>query len=1047
MNFRKSGYFNERKYLDTPELELDEDVIKYWKKVIGKQEYEDILSAYGLNEINLLFSDEYVENIEFKSDIDEIESLFFEGKGKDIEINILQKDNEQLGTLVFESFFISVLRTSVYFFRRKIGLYPAFESSFANVLLERLSKISLRILTFEMQLNKKEGKLSGSNSREEYLCYNNFFLSDIKYIASLFDVYPCWERLLFESVFYITENYRKVIERIDQDHSDIVKIFCKGLDFSEVVNVQNNISDSHKRADTVLIIQLDNGIKIVYKPRNLRAEIAYSSFLNQISSDCKHKMKELQIINKNNYGWEEFVQAKPCTSSDDLKKYYYRFGILIFANYILNANDLHVENVIAMGEYPIVIDAETILDNKRSEINKDARDLIYDIIYESVLFSGLLPYYRFSGKGKGIDMSAIRGKEGEEYPILLPQVKNAGTSDMYFEYVHPVTEVNNNLARLREEFVNPDKFTEDICDGFKDAYLSTMKSSKKLSEWIDMFSNLKVRHLVQDTMRYSMLLHTSYHPYFMQDGRDRQLFFGSMFKNYKKIQGNEDIVKLEIEDMLHMDIPYFYLNTSKSSLYAWNGTEVKGYFENTSMEHFKNKIEHMNESSMNEQIRFIRIALTDLNKCEKEMAIRNYSVLLNRQQNGDSYGVQAIDKITELLMKSAIYGHDKKDVNWLGVTLIGDKGKSSWDICPLNNYLYEGISGLAIYFRAIEKTFDNVKYKRICEAIEENLYTYTDEMCERSDEYEKENCGVFNGESGLIYTYQLLYKLTEDKKYINYAEKHTQIIKPIIMRDRGYDIIYGSAGALIVLINMYELTHKQEYLELAINAGNNLLKGQIKSKEDYGGWIGAGSKQPLTGFSHGVAGIVWALAKLWDVTKDRNILDSIRSGIKFENGFFNKEYGNWLDRRQRTEEEYKKFGSFMTAWCHGATGILLGRAKMYQVLPEEFREIIIKDMENALRTVMKTGYNSNDCLCHGNLGNTEIILEYCKVFDNHEVKRNCQSLRNQIAKEICKPDYECGRSYLHGYKIPGFMTGISGMGYSLLRDINDSLPCVLSVDI
>lgn len=44
-------------------------------------------------------------------------------------------------------------------------------------------------------------------------------------------------------------------------------------------------------------------------------------------------------------------------------------------------------------------------------------------------------------------------------------------------------------------------------------------------------------------------------------------------------------------------------------------------------------------------------------------------------------------------------------------------------------------------------------------------------------------------------------------------------------------------------------------------------------------------------------------------------------------------------------------------------------------------------------------------------------------------------------------NYDCGRSYLYGYKIPGFMTGISGMGYSLLREIDDSLPCILSIEI
>lgn len=47
--------------------------------------------------------------------------------------------------------------------------------TYANTLLERLGKISLGILMFEMYLCKKTGKLNGRNSEEEYDYYNNNF--------------------------------------------------------------------------------------------------------------------------------------------------------------------------------------------------------------------------------------------------------------------------------------------------------------------------------------------------------------------------------------------------------------------------------------------------------------------------------------------------------------------------------------------------------------------------------------------------------------------------------------------------------------------------------------------------------------------------------------------------------------------------------------------------------------------------------------------------------------------------------------------------------
>ena len=65
-----------------------------------------------------------------------------------------------------------------------------------------------------------------------------------------------------------------------------------------------------------------------------------------------------------------------------------------------------------------------------------------------------------------------------------------------------------------------------------------------------------------------MLLHTSYHPDFMQDGRDRQLFLCSVLKNYKEFQGDIHVPELEIKDMLNMDIHYFILITSRDS-FIW----------------------------------------------------------------------------------------------------------------------------------------------------------------------------------------------------------------------------------------------------------------------------------------------------------------------------------------------------------------------------------------------------------------------------------------------------------------------------------------------
>ena len=255
--------------------------------------------------------------------------------------------------------------------------------------------------------------------------------------------------------------------------------FCRVLEFKNVVEISSNISDSHKKGNGVSILKLDNGTKIVYKPRSLKIEKVYFDFLGKINAGCKYEMYEPKILDCQEYGWEEFVYYKSCKTEDEIRRYFYRFGILIFGSYILNTNDLHEENVIAAGEYPIIIDAETILDNRRRGRTNSAKEEINYILHESVLYSGLLPHYRFSNLGQGVDMSAIKGSEGKEYPIVIPKIADLCTSNMRFVYEHPTTGVNQNLVKLDGENVSAFHYLKEINAGFEDAYKYVLENKEK----------------------------------------------------------------------------------------------------------------------------------------------------------------------------------------------------------------------------------------------------------------------------------------------------------------------------------------------------------------------------------------------------------------------------------------------------------------------------------------------------------------------------------------------------------------------------------------
>ncbi|MDW2797738.1 type 2 lanthipeptide synthetase LanM family protein [Clostridium boliviensis] len=1031
----KSYYIKERKILD--EKKGKEEVMDYWRKILKGVDMHIFPSVYGISFKSILFP-KYTEPV-FTQDmtlLSQIMILYKEYQSDPLETVTIPVDK-----MFFSSFYNHFLQFGVFTLKKVFSdLQPSIIKSYSRALLDKLGSVSLRTLIFEMYISKESGLLEG-NPSEQYLQYNEDYLKDKNYIAELFQLYPGLERLLFESILITNKCYISFFTRLNNDWKKI----CNNFEIKDknlvVESLKSDTSDSHNGGETVFILELKNRNKLVYKSRSLKAEVYLQKTIEFIKPGLKYDLGKFNILDCENYGWEEFVESDCCRSHEQLKRYYYRFGSLIFISYILNANDFHEENLIANGEYPKIIDAETILENWKASDQLYARDNINIMLRQSVLSSGLLPKKRFDKKGQGIDMSAVGGQGGTLYPFKIPHIVVEYTSNMHLEYKNPVKEERDNLARLNDLFVPAAEFSDDIVEGFSDAYTYAFANKNSLCDLLNSFGDLKVRHLIQDTQKYSMILHLSYHPDFLQDCKDRELFLCSLYKDCTSDK-SEDIIKHEVDDMLHMDIPYFTVMANETMLRDGRGQCIEDYFSHTSIEYACHKVMELSEADLEKQVMFINIALDDVDKTnERNSKIKhitsNKSVLTY-----ESECEETVKKIADYLIRKAVWGKNKKDISWVDVLPLGDDDSFSWDIRPISVYLYEGLAGIAIFFAALNKVFQCEKYEQVLNAVAESLFQYTDNLLEDRQDLNEEDSGIFNGEAGLVYTYCLLFKITNSKIYLEYAVRHVDILAAAIQNDKKFDLVYGNSGAVIALVEMYEITNDKSYLLLAQQAGDIL----IVSQNHNGGWTGNPKMSALAGMSHGTSGIIYALTRLWEYTQNEYTLNAIKNGLKFEQTLYDQTYKNWKDERHFKGEKISDKNIYTVAWCHGAPGILLGRIGMLSSFNDECKKIILQDIQNAIETVYENGISNNNCLCHGNIGNTEIIQEYCKKIGDIKLETDIKEIRKEIVAGIAQD--EClGVSSLYGYCSIGFMNGMSGIGYSLLRDLSGELPCVLAVNM
>jgi lantibiotic modifying enzyme len=71
-------------------------------------------------------------------------------------------------------------------------------------------------------------------------------------------------------------------------------------------------------------------------------------------------LKTPKILEINGHYWTEYIEYKPCSDEKEFAEYYTRIGNLTALLYALNAVDIHYENIIANGTYPVIVDTECL---------------------------------------------------------------------------------------------------------------------------------------------------------------------------------------------------------------------------------------------------------------------------------------------------------------------------------------------------------------------------------------------------------------------------------------------------------------------------------------------------------------------------------------------------------------------------------------------------------------------------------------------------------------------------------------------------------------
>ena len=946
---------------------------------------------------------------------------------------------------VFDSYYVQLWKFFCETIKKDIGgEIPELASEFRNAFIAQMRQITLRVCIFEMHICEKCGELQGNSAEARYQYYLEEYLQNPEYLQEIYEEYPLMYQAVCRVIDNSVRNIRELLERFDSDREQINQsFFAKNL-CRKIRWIGGGTSDSHQNGHRVYILELDNGEKLVYKPRSLAIDQAYREFAAWVFAGAETSFYWNNVLDKGEYGWCDWVELKPCDSRAELQRYYRRNGILLCVSYLLGSEDIHYENLIACGEYPVIIDLEmavgsSTIDNIRVQRNRTETERIF---LESVLQKGLLPLYTWNEKGEGVNVGTINGRGGQLLPVVVPAVAEPGTTNMHIEYRRPALSEGKNLATLKGVFIEPNEFLTEIEEGFQTTYRFLLQNKEETDKRLNAFRQAKIRYLVRDTQQYGMLLSLSYYPDCLTSEAERRRVWEKWFADENK--GNSEIErwiqKQEMAEWERNDIPYFYYEAGGRDLYSGTGESWKDFFSAPALSEVKNRLSRMSEEDLQRQSKLIRAALLmgtkKWNNPDFEMRMltdeKVSSVEMSKlEKELEEKGIAAAEKIGDLLLEEAIWSENKQTVGWISIIVAGYRERS-YLIRPMGYYLYDGLAGVALFFAALEKKTNKTRYREMKKVLIQMLFAYTDELYSMP-KTEARPSGAYSGEASIAFAYLLLYALEKDQEYLTYLYRQCKSASFYLADDTNYDVLEGNAGAVLVFLAAYKLTEREDYLEWARNAGNFLLEAaEVDEKGMY--WRNGSTETPLTGFAHGSAGIMLALTRLGYETGENKYQEAAYRTYLWEERYYQADKGDWADLRS---EELQRQEIQSMAWCHGWGGIVMARLAALLYAKGKWKKILEDSLERFFNE--KKAYyidRSKCCLCHGMMGNAAIFYGVGR-------KREALYWKNEVIRKISQEteDFQ-ERLELQECENFGVMGGIAGIGYGCLVNINNILTLI-----
>ncbi|MFI9570164.1 type 2 lanthipeptide synthetase LanM family protein [Microbispora rosea] len=926
-----------------------------------------------------------------------------------------------------------------------------------------LARIVLRILVLELNVQRVEGLLHGATPAERF----DFFLarlSDTDFTRRIWRDYPLMHAECHRLLAHWVSARCAFAEHLAADFG-----LLRGLgiqaDLREIDEISFDAGDSHEGGRSVAIVHFGRGQSVVYKPRAVSMEARFQALLDWVNAKgFEPRLRTVRVLDRGDHGWLEHVGGGECDTSAAVERFYRRQGGYLALLHALRARDLHMDNVIAAGEHPFLVDLECLFtgDLNASQADSAGDEALMRGLFDStVLAVGMLPFSRprtdAAGRETSGDVSGLNGGGDSRLSAgELPQWVDAGTDTMRLAYGRVPVPASANLPRLYGEVRRFDEYRDVFLSGFERMYrLIRTHADDLLAEGglLETFRGARARHILGATQTYNAFLWASCHPHLLGAAEQREKYLDRALSRQKGLALGAEIAASERAQLAAGDIPIFTADADGTCLIGGDGRVIPGALAHDGLSAVRERIAGFGDDDLLRQRWIVECAAAtaaapDLDSSPVFRVPRDDRPVHRRSGSKEAPDAGTVVghaiEIGDELIRSAL--RHEGEVGWLGLASVSGGG---WQLLPTGLDLYSGNSGIGLFFAYLARVTGQDRFHELARDISYGIVRRMERAISFGHREGRQNAmltlGMSGGLTGALYFLTHWAALTADTVPLTrLIDDVAPGMEEICGADETLDVVGGAAGHVLALCAAWSVAPSHGLVGLIGKVSTHLAERGVRTGDQISWPTAQFDGLALGGFAHGASGIALALARAARVTGDDTRLETARAALRFERSLRDEHGEAWPDLRPNVPWET------MVAWCHGAPGAGLARLALAETLGDD--RSLAADIELAAR--MTADYYQaakeyypvrNLSLCHGELGNLDFLWSVARKTGEGDLLRLAENVTTAVL--AAQEDYGWICGVPRGLRTPGLLLGLAGIGLGYLRIADPArVPCLLTLD-